>query len=291
MMRSTASPEQQQSASSPTSVTKMEEFVLSKDHHAKPRVIALKERASSWCSPSLQKKRSVFYMLHDDALVTIGEHVGKLCGAPTYVRFALTCKRMKRLLLPEQDDDDPIVAMETDSDDEEGEEEDGSNSVIRNVIRARARCFINSCSLPLSPLFPVPKDWASQIKTLEQLALFELWYDHPFSRDNRIKFDFASSTVHTAYRAAIDSLREIMERFPTMSLQLDAHCGKATPPQIAMPFSQHRGESAVAFICGEHGEHLDPTRISMIPWGKRIAHRVAKSDHLFGSYAREGKGW
>ncbi|KAL3930321.1 MAG: hypothetical protein SGARI_004516 [Bacillariaceae sp.] len=82
-----------------------------------------------------------------------------------------------------------------------------------------------------------------------------------------------------------------MERFPTMSLQLDAHCGKAAPPQIAMPFSQHRGESAVAFICGVHGEHLDPTRISMIPWGKRIAHRVAKSDQLVGSYAREGKGW
>jgi outer membrane protein OmpA-like peptidoglycan-associated protein len=279
MMKTAAVSPQQQSAS-PASVSKIEDFLRSDQ---KPRVIALKERASSWCSPSLLKKRSVLHMLPDDALITIGEHVGRLCGAPTYVKLAQTCKRMKRLLLPEQD---PSLM-------DIGDEEDAAenNSVIRNVIRARVMCFINSCSLPLPPLLNVPKDWSTQIKTLEQLALFELWYSHPFSRDNRIKFDFASSTVDEEYREDIVNLVEIMNRFPSMSLQLDAHCGIAAPLPIAMPFSQHRGECVVAFICGDHGEHMDPSRISMIPWGKRIARRVARSDHLFGAHAREGKGW
>ena len=39
-------------------------------------------------------------ILHDNAIVSIGEYVGKLYGPEAYVKFAQTCKRLNRLLLP-----------------------------------------------------------------------------------------------------------------------------------------------------------------------------------------------
>ncbi|KAL3921650.1 MAG: hypothetical protein SGILL_002639 [Bacillariaceae sp.] len=276
MLRAAAvSPDQKSIASS--SMTRKDGIVLSSNHSkkARHRLLSLKERASSIVTP--KKKKNPLDLLHDDVLITIGEHVGKLLGAPTYVRFALACRRTKRLLLPPEDSDEA--------------DDDEKNSVIANVIRARIRCFINSCPLQSRStlLKQLPTD---QIKTLEQLALFELWYAHPFSKDNRICFHFASVTVLNKYMEDhIARLVAIMKRFPSMSLQLDAHCGAAAPHQIAMPFSEDRGDSVQAAICGLHGEQVDPSRIDMIPWGKRIACAVARSDHVFGDYARQGKGW
>ena len=38
-------------------------------------------------------------ILNDDAIKTIGQSIGILYGAESYVSFASTCKRMRRLLL------------------------------------------------------------------------------------------------------------------------------------------------------------------------------------------------
>ena len=49
--------------------------------------------------------------LNDDAIRVIGQYTGILYGPKSYTNFALTCKRMKNLLiLPEDSDDDTVVS-------------------------------------------------------------------------------------------------------------------------------------------------------------------------------------
>ena len=47
-------------------------------------------------------------MLNDDAIRAIGQYTGILYGPKSYTNFALTCKRMKTLLLLPEDADNKV---------------------------------------------------------------------------------------------------------------------------------------------------------------------------------------
>jgi hypothetical protein len=217
------------------------------------------------------KMVSPFDLLNDDDATKVGEHVGKLCGPQAYIRLAQTGKRFQRLLLPGH----------TTSKDEK------KRNVIDNVINARTKCIFR----PDEPsLFPAPSDWTDEIHTLQQLALFELWYCNRFRRDNRICFDFANIQVQNEHWEIITEIQAIMDSFPAVTVRLDALCGTDAPAGIAVSFSQYRGNAVRNAIC-QNAERPYHDRVNVVPWGKAISRRVAASDHPFKDTARSGRGW
>lgn len=206
--------------------------------------------------------------LHDDALISIGEYVGKLLYGPeTYIRLGQTCKRMTRLLLP----DDASAAEQ----------------IIQNIIRSRMAHYYTAQRLLMTPP-PLKKKSAPQdfsIKTLKHLAVFEAWCETPLHHDNRIP-SFASVEIHQSMQEKISAITKIMQRYPSVvSVQLDSHCGTIAPNSVASSFSRSRGNAIKSVL-------IDPSRVTAIGWGKRIANKVARSTtHPFGELAREGRGW
>jgi outer membrane protein OmpA-like peptidoglycan-associated protein len=193
--------------------------------------------------------------LHDDALISIGEYVGKLYGPETYVRLGQTCKRMKRLLLPD--------------------DEDASAQTIQNIIRLRMAHYTAQRLMP--------RDFS--INSLKDLAVFETWCETPLHDDNRIPFQFASVNIHEGMRDKIFAIIGIMKRYGSVRVQLDSHCGIIAPNSVASSFSRSRGHSIKRVLD-------DPSRVEVIGWGKRIANKVARSNtHPFGELARQGRGW
>lgn len=208
---------------------------------------------------STNKMTDYLLQLHDDALINIGEYTGKIYGPETYTRLGQTCKRMKRLLLP---DDDA-----------------SSQTIIQNIIRSRKAY----CTAQRSMSLETTQDLT--IKSLKELALFEAWCDTPLCDDNRIPFPFASVDIDESMHDKIHYIMKIMQRYRSITVQLDSHCGTIAPNSVATSFSRSRGESIKDVL-------YDQTRVEVIGWGKRIANKVARSEnHSFGELAREGRGW
>lgn len=202
-----------------------------------------------------------FHLLHDDALISIGEYVGKLYGPEAYTQLALTCRKMRQLLLP----------------DENSLEEEQTNTMsqtIRNIIQLRVEKVTSS-----------RQDFS--IKTLEELAIFEQWCTTPLHQNNHhIPFPLASLEVDESMHEKIFAIINIMERFPSITVQLDSHCGIIAPNSVAASFSRSRGEA----VCNVLRCH--PSRVQVIGHGKRVANRIARcSSHPLGELAREGRGW
>lgn len=193
--------------------------------------------------------------LHDDALINIGEYAGKIYGPETYARLGLTCKRMWRLLLP------------------------SSAQTIQNIIRSR----MAYCAAEQSMSIETTQDL--KIKSLRELAVFEAWCETPLHEDNRIPFPYASVEIDESMHETIHYIMKIMQRYPSLTVHLDSHCGSIAPNSVASSFSRVRGDSIRDIL-------YDPSRVHVIGWGKRVAIRVAQSDnHPFGELAREGRGW
>ena len=120
-------------------------------------------------------------ILNDDAIKCIGQYTGILYGAESYVYFASTCKRMRKLLLlPTTDysNADQTTGGVT------------NNKIIETIIRIRVADWIGR-RYNLGIFFP------TNVSTLEQLAIFEKWLTETnFISDNRIKFPFASTEMN-----------------------------------------------------------------------------------------------
>mmetsp|Transcript_11721 Transcript_11721/g.17963 ORF Transcript_11721/g.17963 Transcript_11721/m.17963 type:complete len:254 (-) Transcript_11721:1308-2069(-) len=193
--------------------------------------------------------------LHDDALINMGEYAGKIYGPETYARLGLTCKRMLTLLLP------------------------SSAQTIQNIILSRIAYYVAKRSMPIEATLDL------NIKSLKELAVFEAWCQTPLHVDNRIPFPYASVDVNESMHEKIHYIMKIMQRYPSLTVYLDSHCGTIAPNSVASSFSRIRGDSIRDIL-------YDPSRVHVIGWGKRIASRVAQSDnHPFGELAREGRGW
>ena len=196
-----------------------------------------------------------FHLLHDDALISIGEYVGKLYGPEAYTQLALTCRKMRQLLLSNETN-----SMET----------------IRNIIQLRVEKVTSS-----------RHDFS--IRTLEELAIFEQWCTTPLHQNNghHIPFPLASLEVDESMHEKIFAIINIMERFPSITVQIDSHCGIIAPNSVAASFSRSRGEA----VCNVLRCH-PPSRVQVIGHGKRVANRIARcSSHPLGELAREGRGW
>jgi outer membrane protein OmpA-like peptidoglycan-associated protein len=196
-----------------------------------------------------------FHLLHDDALISIGEYVGKLYGPEAYTRLALTCRKMKHLLLSN---------------------ETNSAQTIRNIIQFRVKAATSS------------QGDFSIIRTLEELAIFEQWCKTPLhSSYHHIPFPLASLEVDESMHEKIFAIINIMERFPSITVQLDSHCGIIAPNSVATSFSRSRGEA----VCNVLRCH-PPSRVHVTGHGKRVANRIARCrSHPLGELAREGRGW
>ena len=199
--------------------------------------------------------------LHDDALINIGEYVGTIYGPETYTRLGLTCQRMMRLLL---------------------EDDDASAQTIQNIIRSRMAYALDRAQRLMS--LETPQNNV-KIKSLKELAVFEAWCETPLCNDNRIPFPFASVEINESMHDKIHYIMKIMQRYPSLTVQLDSHCGTIAPNSVASSFSRIRGDSIKDIL-------YDPSRVEVMGWGKRITRKVARSDtHPFGELAREGRGW
>ena len=193
--------------------------------------------------------------LHDDAIINIGEYVGKLYGPEAYTKLGQTCKRIRKLLLPE---------------------DDSSAQTEQNIIGSR---------LTHQPNVPLEITRGLSITSLKELAVFEAWCETPLHKDNRIPFPFASVEVDESMHDKIYQTMKIMERYHFLSIHLDSHCGTIAPNSVAHSFSRSRGEAIKDVL-------YDSSRVEVIGWGKRISNKVARSDdHPFGDLARQGRGW
>ncbi|KAL7493997.1 hypothetical protein ACHAWT_002837 [Skeletonema menzelii] len=200
--------------------------------------------------------------LHDDALINVGEYVGTMYGPETYTRLGLTCQRMLRLLLPNDDD--------------------ASAQTIQNIIRSRMAYALDRAQR--SMILETTQN-NLKIKSLKELAVFEAWCETPLRNDNRIPFPFASVDINESIHEKIHFIMKIMQRYPSLTVQLDSHCGTIAPNSVASSFSRIRGDSIKDIL-------YDPSRVEVMGWGKRITSKVARSDtHPFGELAREGRGW
>jgi len=258
-------------------------------------------------------------MLNDDAIKSIGQSIGILNGAESYVSFASTCKRFRRLLLL------PASSSHKGG----GEDNDGStttgdyqtsgrltNQVVEYVISVR----VGSQYKSLCPSYKPEKIFfPNNIKTLHQLSIFEKWITETnFMNDNRITFPFASTEIESNMIDRIHQITMLMKRYPKLRVRLDAHCGTAAPSGISSWFSRARGMSVWTAICGtEHDNDdngiinegssrateednddeeetgIDYTgRFQLVVWGKMITKVVSKlTQHPYYTEASEGRGW
>ena len=139
-------------------------------------------------------------MLNDDAIKSIGQSIGILYGAESYVSFASTCNRMRRLLLlPPSASNTSKKGEEEANDDSTSKSEDQTpasvtNQVVQYVIGVRVESQYKSLCPSYKPekiFFP------NNIKTLHQQSIFEKWISETnFMNDNRITFPFASTEMN-----------------------------------------------------------------------------------------------
>ncbi|KAL7545947.1 hypothetical protein ACHAWF_009298 [Thalassiosira exigua] len=245
-------------------------------------------------------------LLHDDAIVALGEYACKLFGAEAYVRLAQTNRRARQLLLPEDDGDRDGDGASAPPNAAAGAAKNTHRaSIIRQAVRTRVAC------LPLGPLLAQcnKEDWMDCVRTLPQLATFERWRATSLSDDNRIPFPLGSTEITERMLDKINATREILDRYPEVSVRLDVHCGTIAPPGVAGWFSAERGRVVQRAMCsprdlrtsfrrrslgtGEEREStIDTRRIQVFPHGRKIALVVSRwEDHPFAALAQEGRGW
>ena len=126
--------------------------------------------------------------LDDDTLALLIEYAGKLHGPRTAARFGMTCKRLRTLL------------------------------DARRVIAGRTRCLQRTLKAPLTNFGGV-----DQIKTLENLDIFESWTETRLNYDNRIPFDYASVELDDGARDIVDSVRGFLKKHKSVRVRLDSH--------------------------------------------------------------------
>ncbi len=135
-----------------------------------------------------------------------------------------------------------------------------------------------------SLLLPSLTDSPMMVHSLQQLAFLECVLDHTFLEENRF---------HARFGAKV---REILNRFPSAALLLDAHSGDGDLMAIT-PYghfdyrAKHAYEKIVSSNNNTDETSISPERVRIRVWGRTVAEPASESDHPYGIKARKGKGW
>jgi outer membrane protein OmpA-like peptidoglycan-associated protein len=144
----------------------------------------------------------------------------------------------------------------------------------------------------------------AHLSPFEQLGFYQSVRELGIFDENRIGFDFGSTDVDDddgvasligGSNSRIKGLALILNQYENANIIVEAHCGTAAPAAIAPGFSRERGQSVCFELSWESHQlvsnHGVQSRITMKPWGRRVAERASASDHKHGIVAREGRGW
>jgi len=138
-------------------------------------------------------------MLNDDAIRVIGQYTGILHGPKSYTNFALTCKRMKTLLLLPEDSDDVTVesskvlykqAKKAYKQDKSNNELKIAKSIAKEALREAKKSTVNDQTIIIGkiiqarvsdskdfllrwPKLTQVKSRGEKVRTLEQLDAYE----------------------------------------------------------------------------------------------------------------------
>ena len=242
-----------------------------------------------------------FSMLPDEILVTIGTSVARVCGIQDFVYLSMASKRLKKLLVD-------------------------SEATVSEVIRIRSSRIDATASAMLLPSSSPSSSWPIGIHTLEQLRFYESvvgQHHHNLLEENRVHFEFAELEIDSSSIDLIETVQRLLQKHPSASVVLDAHCGTPAPSEIAWLYSHYRGnvvyEAIVAAVnpCITTTMSFDVTatttataassttttattakmvpdlhdRIRVRAWGKTVSEQASRSQHPFGERARDGRGW
>ena len=263
--------------------------------------------------------------LNDNTIELVGMYTGVLHGPQAYLRLAMTCTRLRRLLLCPIDTAKPILAESHDAKRAKCASNSRiTNQTIRAVIRSRVTYHIHESMRSNEPsntglvnTTDCITQYCKRIQTLEQLAIFERWITTTtFINDNRLVFSLASVNIEPSMHESVRQVIEIMRRHDGITLRLDSHCGIHTPPETEAYFGMSRaysvwnyvssrlkaedGTSRVASLTNStHPDAADANvcafihqRCTAISWGKKVSLFVSDlDDHPFEAMACLGRGW
>ena len=147
-------------------------------------------------------------MLNDDAIKTIGQYTGILYGPKSYTNFALTCKRMKTLLLLPEDADNKAKNEQTNIiyDIIKARMSESSDTIVDNVIHKRiAFKGMEALSYDL------------HIRTLNQLhkyerRLYHVEHEASILRKHRLNHDIRREHEHERIRYRLELEAEALQQ-------------------------------------------------------------------------------
>jgi len=137
--------------------------------------------------------------------------------------------------------------------------------------------------------------------TLEHWALVQAYRTAQLHQDNRIGFDFASTDVCdddtrgiSGSTNRIEAVANILVQFENCNVSIDAHCGRAAPRRLAIPFSIERALSVRFAVQIEMPTNLDNQRLQINAWGRQVTDLGiwnSENNHRNSSMVHQGKGW
>jgi hypothetical protein len=116
---------------------------------------------------------------------------------------------------------------------------------------------------------------------------------------NRIGFQYASTEIDDELgessgvpnsRARIQAFAAILKRHPRATAKIEAHCGPAAPPRIAVLYSEERARKVMHELATSS---VACDRVALIGHGKTVTTSTAMqlSRHPNSASARSGYGW
>lgn len=196
-------------------------------------------------------------ILSDDILVQIGITVAKLGGTRDFVRFALTSRRLKRLLID-------------------------SEETISNIIRSK---------VDKSKSFLLPSHSSSPIivHNLEQLAFFDDCCDtdgYNLLEENRLLLTYGDSGLDLNF-ACMSQVMHLLKNHPSARVSLEIHA----PAGIASQFLADCIGQRIGEIMKECIEEIQKVQIARVrSWGSLGSEQALQSQHPYGEMAQY-VGW
>lgn len=94
-----------------------------------------------------------------------------------------------------------------------------------------------------------------------------------------VKFAFDNAGIQPGYEADLLKLRDILQRFPDISINLEGHTDWTGTPQYNQRLSENRAQACRTFIL--KGTDIDPERVKAAGYGK--------SRPIGSNYSKEGR--
>lgn len=132
----------------------------------------------------------------------------------------------------------------------------GCNSRFRQVLHARD---VATQRLQQQP-------WAASITSLQQVAV---WEGIERIEGNRVTYEGASVEVRESSHPTVEAFGRLLQRFPSIRLQIHAHTGRNAPPTFAPRFTRDRAEEVSEMLVRLYS--IPRHRMTARGWGKAVA--------------------